>query len=383
MDIDFLRIKLFVITLHILLCYSPLKGEESDQLEQYRKDLQEAGYALEEIDVLIEKEMAKRSLIVENPLPEEVQTAVDEVENSISKEVHEFSKAIEVIKKQTIIDMEIVQRNLLRNVTTTNMNEALNKAIIVRQQVELYRKKDLKSCFFSKQIVLENTIDITEDIVKKFNKKIDAKKQESLKRFEKVKVQSLKKLENVQKKIVQKGDLDKAIAINKVFKMYEKINLKSYVIFMEGYVKDEQSDISHLEENLKKRNLSIKEIEGLKTLLLPSSNLNNNDMCILVKHLNVIETLKLPGNDFTDEALQLFKDIPTLRHLGLRNTKITIKGAMHLKGTNIEYLVLPKNNFTREEINQVVKALPKCEVRFIDCKLPVDQSRPLKHSLSI
>jgi len=367
--------KLVLLLLFFSANISTLQGDESNWQKEYRNKLEKAGYTSKEIDELVEKEIHKKKGTGEDPLPKEVQIVVDQVEENIQDEIDDLTKYFEKSIEQTISDFILVQKNLLRSVTTKNINEALDSALLIRKYIEEYQRRTLKSLFTQKKSTRTPPVEI-ENIIKTFDKKMDAKKNEHSTNFDKIKTRSIDKLKDVQKKVVREGNLEKALAIKKVIEIYEDVSFVSYILLpKEGLEKNnsaktksskkENSDISdHLKNILKNKELTLEKIADITILDLIEHRLTDDDIKGLTKHLKSIKTLLIGKNKgITDKVLSYIKDIPTLETLGLRNTNVTGKGIiMQLKDTNIKTLNLSKN-INAQDVEKIKKMLPECKVR--------------------
>jgi len=370
----------YFILLFILLFipFSALEGKEIN-IDELRKELEKAGYTPEEVAEIVKKQKQKRELKTDDALPKEVSVAVDLIEKSIQKEIDGLSKAIQAIKEKTINDLKSVQVSILRSVTKTSLDESIKTALIIGKHIKEYQDKDIKSCLLSKQTDDKKVIDKIKYIVKKFDKEIDEQKNESFKEFEKVKSKSLEKLLSLQKKNVQKGDLEEAIAIKKVVEFYKNITLESYVTTPKIRLKEEKKDKdqgkdqdqehSEASPNLKIALLKQKGREGdlenpgsTRTLKLHDSNLKDDDVRFIVKHFKVLSHLILIRNkDISDMSLKWIKDLHGLHSLGVEGTNITAKGIYtHLKGMeHLETIYVGRDQFNDEELKLIDKAFPK------------------------
>ena len=83
----------------------------------------------------------------------------------------------------------------------------------------------------------------------------------------------------------------------------------------------------------------------------------------LLKHMDKLETLELPGNSITDAGLVHLKGVTGLQELNLNMTKITDAGLVHLKDlTKLKRLRLHLTDVTGAGVADLQKALPNCKI---------------------
>lgn len=85
-----------------------------------------------------------------------------------------------------------------------------------------------------------------------------------------------------------------------------------------------------------------------------------------LKHGASLNSVNLDHNrTITDDGLAFVKDAPVLTRLNLPNTNVSDAGLVHLQAAKqLEYVNVRETKVTRDGVEALRKALPKCEVEF-------------------